>query len=182
MTQNTESPGDSHLEDVFRAEAEGLAGAVRSLLGRRTDVEEALQEAFLRAFKAEARGFRADDRRAWVYVVTMNTAKDLRRRRAMRAVEPLEEVSPVHISTTNDPSAQSMAAERARRARAAIDRLADHEREVFFMRVNAGLPFERIAAALGIPVGTAKSRMRLALARLHTLIGEDDNRSLGSRS
>lgn len=167
------------LEKLFLVHREGLAGAVRGVLGRGADVEESLQEAFLRAWRAWQGGFRPSDPSAWIFVVVMNTAKDLRRRRVLRVVAPLEEVSPVHTMHHAEPSAPLIAKERLQEARDAIHQLADHEREVFFLRVSAELSFETIARQLDIPVGTAKSRMRLALQHLNErLTKKNDTRSL----
>ena len=46
--------------------------------------------------------------------------------------------------------------------------LEDDVKEVFLLRVSGELTFEAIAEALGIPVGTAKTRMRTALRRLRS--------------
>ena len=51
-------------------------------------------------------------------------------------------------------------------ARTAILKLEEDVKEVFLLRVSGELSFEAIAEALAIPVGTAKTRMRKALARL----------------
>ena len=51
-------------------------------------------------------------------------------------------------------------------AREAILRLEEDVKQVFLLRVSGELSFEAIAEALGIPVGTAKTRMRTALRRL----------------
>ena len=63
-------------------------------------------------------------------------------------------------------STRAEAREAVADARAAIRQLRDPEKEVFVLRVSAGLTFERVADQLGIPVGTAKTRMRQALAQL----------------
>ena len=70
------------------------------------------------------------------------------------------------------PEARLEGREALQAARAAIHRLKDTEREVFHLRVSAGLSFEAIAEALGIPVGTAKSRMRAALLHLRTSLAQ----------
>jgi RNA polymerase sigma-70 factor (ECF subfamily) len=54
--------------------------------------------------------------------------------------------------------------------RAAVSQLRSEEKEVFLLRQNAEMTYEEIAEALGIPSGTVKTRMRLALARLRTTL------------
>ncbi len=75
------------LADLFRDNAAGLAGAARGVLGPGVDAQELLQDAFLKAWEAIRRGAYPRDPVAWVFVVTMNLARD--RRRSARAVAPL---------------------------------------------------------------------------------------------
>ena len=57
-------------------------------------------------------------------------------------------------------------------ARDAIHLLGEKEREVFLMRVSGGLTFDSIADALGIPSGTAKTRMRRAILFLRERLAD----------
>lgn len=156
------------LARLFAGSANGLAGAVRGVLGHRAEAAEVIQEAFLRALQALDAGSLPADPRAWIFVVTMNLAKDLRRRRMRRGPKPsLEEVNAMELRSLEPaPPAQVEHAETVALTRAAIQRLGDSEKEVLLLRISGELSFERIASALEIPVGTAKTRMRSALARL----------------
>lgn len=156
------------LARLFREHGEGLAGAVRGVLGAQADVQEILQEAFLKTHRACGNGTTPANPVAWIFVVTLNLSKDLRRKQTRRGSSlPLEETDQMNrMATGAAPSARLENEEAVEAARAAIARLRDAEKEVFLLRVSAGLTFEAIAAALGIPVGTAKTRMRTALDRL----------------
>jgi RNA polymerase sigma-70 factor (ECF subfamily) len=166
----TENPGNHghDLAELFRHHGDGLAGVVRGVLGSRADTQELLQEAFLRAFQALRRGFVPDDHVAWLFVITMNLARDQRRRDVRRATRCALEEHPTMEPSTNEvgPAQNAEQLEALQVARAAIHDLEDKEREVFLLRTSAGLTFEAAAAALGIPVGTAKTRMRAALIQL----------------
>ncbi len=157
----------SNLAALFAEHRHGLAAAVRGILGNRADVAEVLQESFLRAWRARDRLDREPV--GFVYVVTLNLARDLRRRSAGRDPLDLEEVPTVKLSS-NDPPPHAAAEqdEAVAAARAAITRLDDAEKDVFFLRVSGGLTFTAVAESLGIPIGTAKTRMRSALAELRT--------------
>lgn len=159
---------DEDLTTLFRTCAEGLSGAVRGVLGARAETAEVLQEAFLKAWRALQGGERPKDLKAWVFVVTLNLAKDLRRRRLRRpAGLPLEEADAMHLTAADPaPGAGIEQAEAVEAAREAIHGLRDEEKEVFLLRVSGGLGFDDIAESLGIPTGTAKTRMRLALSKL----------------
>ncbi len=156
------------LVGLFREHAGGLAGVVRAVLGPLCDVQEVLQEAFLHAWQGRERLNEAHDPRAWVFVLTMNLARDLRRRtRRQGRTSALTETDAMELST-REPGPQEMllGREAVGRARMAIAALSEEDKEVFLLRTSAGLSFEAIGAALGIPVGTAKTRMRRALHRL----------------
>jgi RNA polymerase sigma-70 factor (ECF subfamily) len=159
---------EAGLCDLFQDHREGLAGAVRSILGARSDAQTLVQDAFMKALRALRRGVQPRDPAAWIFVVTMNLAKDRRRRAQRRApTASLEELNGMELTAKDPPPvARLEAAETMAAARAAIARLGDSEKEVFLLRVAGDLTFEAAAAALGIPVGTAKTRMRSALARL----------------
>jgi RNA polymerase sigma factor (sigma-70 family) len=173
----TTDSGD--LADLFLTHRNGLAGAVRGVLGGQADVREILQEAFLRAWRNRDRIPR--DPLAWIFVVTLNVARDERRRLARRnPVLPGEDVDEAMIrSREPEPYANLERGEWLTRARQAIDRLEEHEREVFLLRVSGGLSFEQVATALEIPIGTAKTRMRAALGRLRQALWRDAPETAG---
>ena len=172
------------LAALFGEHADGLAGAVRGVLGRGADVQEVLQEAFLRAWKARAAGRMPSEPVGWVFVVTLNLAKDLRRARRRRGASvPLEDVHSMKLqSNMASPHATLEGREAVDAARAAIHRLEDKLKEVFVLRVSAGLSFDAIADSLDIPVGTAKTRMRAALLQLRHRLAPHAAPEAGSES
>jgi RNA polymerase sigma-70 factor (ECF subfamily) len=166
--RNRNPAPDLDLAALFREHAAGLAGAVRGILGPRADTAELLQEAFLKAWQALAAGTRPANPPAWVFVLTMNLARDRRRARERRGsgVE-LSEVDDMNLTTRErGPAAKAEDREVLAATREAIGGLAEEQKEVFLLRVSGELSFEAIGEALGIPVGTAKTRMRTALRRL----------------
>jgi RNA polymerase sigma-70 factor (ECF subfamily) len=172
LDETVKSPDATRpLEALFLEHARGLSGAIRSILGRDADVadvKDVLQQAFLQALRWERRGRRADDSVAWIFVLTMNVARDtLRRERRRARALPVQEVDPMELAMTDGESAgphpRLEHAEWLAAARSGIERLRDPEKEVFLLRVSAGRSFSAIAAMLAIPEGTAKTRMRSAL-------------------
>jgi RNA polymerase sigma factor (sigma-70 family) len=155
------------LADLFHAHEGGLQGAIRLVLGSGCDVAEVVQEAFTRALAALDRGHQPGDPVAWVFVLTLNLSRDLRRRRRTRQGERTLEDQAMELPATEaGPHAASERHEAVAAASAAIERLVEPEKEIFLLRTSAGLSFEAAAQALGIPVGTAKTRMRMALLHL----------------
>ncbi len=169
MARTERNPGEPDgLAELLRRNAAGLAGAVRAILGPEADAQEILQEAYLRALRARKLGARPREPAAWLFAITMNLARDLRRRRGRRGqVLNLDEVEPMQIQSTEPAPGERMESREALdAARSAICSLPDADKEVFLMRVSGDLRFEAIAEALSIPVGTAKTRMRRALGHL----------------
>ena len=171
-----ENPLANELVGLFEQNARRLAGAVRGILGPRADTQEVLQDAFLSAWNAVGRGDSPSDPTAWIFVLTLNLARDRRRQAQRRGPHhELEHVDESRMKVEqSDPAAGLLEAEALERARAAIFELEETQKEVFLLRASAGLTFEAVAEALSIPIGTAKSRMRAALSQLRTKLSDLD--------
>lgn len=158
------------LNELFQTHRQGLAGAIRGVLGHPTDVTEVLQDAFLKCWRRWQQGTRPDNPVAWIFVVTWNTAADARRRRQRQPVHHTFDEASAMPTTSPPPGHVLEQREAVAAAQQAIARLSDPEQQVFLLRVSGELSFEDVAAALAIPIGTAKTRMRSALQKLrHTL-------------
>ncbi len=160
-------PHPIDLEALFSRHAGGLAGAVRGILGANADVREVLQEAFLKAWRALSKGESPTEPVGWVFVLTLNLARDHRRKAQRRGPHlELDEVDEATLETRDRPDARLSRDETLAAARTAIHALPDDQKEVFLLRTSGELSFSAVAEALGIPVGTAKTRMRAALVSL----------------
>lgn len=175
------STADPILAELYQAHRRGLAGAVRSVLGPTAEVNEVLQEAFLKCWRAWQRGTRPSDPVAWMFVVVWNAATDARRHRQRRPNhQPLDEertVTAAHPSPQSSPSHALEQREAVAKAQAAVSRLREDEQQVFLLRVAGELSYEAVAASLSIPIGTAKTRMRRALMQLRQTLGADASRT-----
>ena len=118
------SPRQHDLAELFRAHANGLAGVVRGILGTQAETQELLQEAFLRAWQSLRGGSVPDNPVAWLFVITMNLAKDLRRQQSRQGKsQALEEVNPMELRSADPaPDAGLTQAETLAAARAADQR------------------------------------------------------------
>lgn len=135
--------------------------------------EEVTQEVMVAVWR-KASGF--DPGRAgvatWVFTIARNRRIDrLRRTRAREAdhvVDPSDEPD-------MPPSGEAIAltAEREEEVRKALKVLPDEQATVVRLSFFAEKPHPEIARELGIPLGTVKSRLRLALSRLRTLLDGD---------
>jgi RNA polymerase sigma-70 factor (ECF subfamily) len=76
------------------------------------------------------------------------------------------------ISREPGPELHLEQQEQLQMLRQALGDLRAEEQEVFLLRQNGHLTYEQIALAIDIPLGTVKTRMRLALCKLRAVLGE----------
>ena len=131
--------------------------------------EDVVQQAFINVWRA-AGGYRRERGPAtgWLFAIARNAAFDALRSRAAASrweVPDLPDDGP-------GPDERASAAEQAFRVHAAVDGLPDQEREVIELAYFHGLSQSEVAARLGAPLGTVKTRTRRALAHLADRLAE----------
>jgi RNA polymerase sigma factor (sigma-70 family) len=145
------------------------------LTGNRSDAEDVVQDASLRAFRA-IRSFAGGSARAWVLRIVRNAAYswlDKNRRGMVVTVEDLEavEAAVAKPGDTDTPETALIAKTDAEHLRAAIAALPVPFREILVLRDIEGLDYREIAEATGVPIGTVMSRLSRARGRLIETIG-----------
>jgi RNA polymerase sigma-70 factor, ECF subfamily len=153
------------VREAYAAHAGELYGFASRSLGDAGLAEEAVQETFLRAWRA---GERFDPQigslRTWLFAILRNVVIDLSRARAVRpgvaeggeelAVEPFEE------------------ALLAWQLEEAMRRLGEQHRRVLVETYYRGRPYAEVATELGVPEGTVKSRVYYGLRALRVALEE----------
>jgi RNA polymerase sigma factor (sigma-70 family) len=146
------------------------------LTGNRSDAEDVVQDASLRAFRA-VRGFAGGSARAWVLSIVRNTAYSwLHKNRpaAVVTVEDLEAVEAAHAKPgdpdADTPEAALIAKTDAEQLRAAIAALPTPFRETLVLRHIEGLDYREIAKVIDVPIGTVMSRLARGRRRLLSAI------------
>ncbi len=133
------------------------------MLGRGEDAADATQEVFLTCLR-KLSGFRGEAAfSTWLYRVALNVCHDALRTRGREQL--VEEPPEPRLPGGPDPAEAAAAAADVQRA---LLLLPEDFRTVLILHDVQDLPYEDIAAAIGAPVGTVKSRLhraRLALAR-----------------
>jgi RNA polymerase sigma-70 factor, ECF subfamily len=138
------------------------------LLGDRARMDDALQEAYLKAFRG-LRGFRGDSTfSTWLHRIVYNACLDELRGGARVRLVPLEAASG-RSDPSRDPA--ETAAER-RDLAAALASLPPEMRAAVLLVDAEGLDYAGAGEVLGIPVGTVASRLSRARALLRTALGE----------
>jgi RNA polymerase sigma-70 factor (ECF subfamily) len=123
-------------------------------LGERADIEELVQDTFVRAFQA-LDGFRAESSlRTWLFAIERRLVLDRRRTAARRWARESDEEADGQISHTALDSV--VADETQRRVTAALERLTPMQREVFTLRVTEGRSYREIAEIAGTTEGAAR--------------------------
>jgi RNA polymerase sigma-70 factor (ECF subfamily) len=153
--------GDSLLR-AYTSTLAGLLSALARMLGSREDALDAAQTAFLKCWRSRASLADVRDLKAWVFRVGLNVGRDLRRDPWRRRLRPLMDAPTTQCTTSRD----LLRNEALDRLNAAIAGLRPSEREVFLLRQHGDRTYDEIAALCCIPVGTVKTRMRVAILKL----------------
>lgn len=170
--------GDARaFEAIMRLNNQRMFRTARAILRDDHEAEDAVQEAYVRAFSALA-GFEGRSRLStWLVRIVVNESLGRRRRRL--ASEPVAELEPERLSDDEPVLGLRMAGENPEKAAArgqirlvletAIDSLPETFRTVFVMRAVEQMSVAETAASLGIPEATVKTRFHRArrLLRLH---------------
>lgn len=111
---------------------------------------------------------------AWIFAIARNQRIDLARKRAVRArtQEGYTAEYPLHVEEVTQPDEHLEGADRASLIRRGMKILPSEQKQVVHMAFFEGLSHREIAAHLDLPVGTVKSRIRLAFGRLKNELSE----------
>ncbi|MEU1183083.1 RNA polymerase sigma factor [Streptomyces sp. NPDC005820] len=154
------------------------------LTGDWSAAEEVMSETFLAAWRGredvEAGG---GSLRPWLFGIATNKARNadrgLRRRLAFLARRSTEEAVD---DFAEDVAGRVDDTRRLAEVRRVLGRLRRHEREVIALCAWGGLDYAQAAEALGVPVGTVRSRLSRARARLRTFVEEEGRTAHTSRT
>jgi RNA polymerase sigma factor (sigma-70 family) len=156
-----------HLDDAY--------GLARWLTGNRTDAEDVVQDACMRAL-ASLETAVVERPRAWVLTIVRNTtftwlAKNRPKALVLIGDPQLLEAATAHRDSAPDPEEALIAAADESALKSAIQALPHIFREVIVMRDINGMSYREIAAAIGAPQGTVMSRLARARAQLVDKLG-----------
>jgi RNA polymerase sigma factor, sigma-70 family len=138
--------------------------------GEREDVEELVQDTFVRAF-ASLETFRGDSSlRTWLFTIERRLMLDRRRaERRQRATVPIE---PSDATTEFDALDSLLAEEAETRVRKAVTSLSPTQHEVFTLRVEQGLSYKEIAEVVGTTEGAARVHYHNAMRAVKEFLNE----------
>jgi len=145
------------------------------------DVDDIIQETFLRAFAALDRYQHRGHLKTWLFRIALNLARDSRRR-AGRTVTGVDIAALADAADPGPDPGVVLAGKLDREAlAAALARLPETQRETLVLRFYADLPVEEVARIVGCPEGTVKSRVHYALRKLRGLLARAEAPSAADR-
>ena len=137
-----------------------------NLLGNRADAEDAVQEAFCRAYRNRTLFRGQSSLWTWVYRILLNTCHDMARRRSIRGAQSTDD------SGYAEPMADVPDTVVGFSLRRAMAGLSPIYRDVFLLCDVEGHTHREVAEILEIAEGTSKARLSEARRQLRTMIGE----------
>lgn len=155
-----------------------MYGYLRRFLGRDDLAADVFQNAFIAVFSKARQYEPGRPARPWLYAVATNAAIDAQRREKRQRVQPADPlpgngdartVLDLESDPGPDPAAWVDLEEQKQEVRKAVDELPENLRGVIVLAYFQGMRYQEIAEILGIPLGTVKSRMNAAVARLATV-------------
>ena len=150
------------FERLYELHVARMKSLAFHLLGSRADAEDAVQEAFIKVYRA-VRGFEGNSSLStWIYRILLNCCYDALRKRQRLAEDP----PPAQWRAEISKLPLKIALERA------ISQLNERQRTVFLMFEVEGLKHSEIAAVLEVPEGTSRAWLFEAKSQLKRLLME----------
>ncbi len=146
-------------------------------VGDSATAEEITQDVFVRVWQ-RARQYRADQGKVstWLTSIARNRAIDQLRRRGSRPEQfsvAWMEVSPQAMPAVNGPERATEQAMERERIRAAVAQLPEEQKHVLALAYFQGYTQSQIAKSLDLPLGTVKTRIRLAMEKLRQALQDE---------
>ena len=164
--------GDDHaLAEVFDRLASAVYGAALGVLGEGTAAQDVVQDVFVELWShPDHYDPTAGKLCTYLIVLARHRAVDLVRSELRRVARQERHHRLTPGQRQPSPCEEVTAAEAAGVVRDAVHLLPSDQRRVVELAYFEGLTYREVALAAGIPEGTAKSRIRLALAKLETVL------------
>jgi len=171
---------DAAYEELVRSQGGRLLAVTRRILGDEDDARDAVQEAFLSAFRSIDRFQGGSLVSTWLHRIAVNAALMKLRSRRRRPEDPIDDLLPKYLDDGHPAQpavpwkslsdAQLIRAETREQVRAAIDRLPEGYRTVLVLRDIEELDTAEVAESLGMSKNAVKTRLHRARQALRGLL------------
>jgi len=169
VVKNSVVLSDSRMrlfEEVILPHLNAAYNLARWLTRNEHDAQDAVQEAYLRAFRFFD-GYRGGDGKSWLLEIVRNTCFTFLRREKRNVMSVVFDEA-AHTLAVNSPNAEEALVEASKKTimRNCIEGLPEAFREVLVMRELEEMSYRQIADVAGVPAGTVMSRLSRARKRL----------------
>ncbi|HEX5438401.1 MAG TPA: RNA polymerase sigma factor [Gemmatimonadaceae bacterium] len=147
-----------------------LARYARRMLGNREDAEDALQDAFIRAFRSLDRCADRERFGAWLFRILVNRCRTAGKRGARDRQRFVHDAAALLDAAEEHPADRTAMREEIERA---LAELGAEQREAFLLKYGEELGYEEMAALTGVGVSALKMRVKRACERLRDLLEEE---------
>jgi RNA polymerase sigma factor (sigma-70 family) len=166
------------FEKLVRPHFDRLYRLAWRLTGQKAEAEDLFQELLIKAYGKLDDLVHIDQPGSWLSRIMYNLFIDERRRFARRRMHTVEEGEMAGDGLAGLPGKENPARDHERRERllkldAALSRLSDEHRLIVLLHDTEGYKLAEIQDLTGVPIGTVKSRLHRARARLREFLIED---------
>lgn len=162
--------GEERAASLLVERHAGAVARFAASVGAKSDVQDIVQDTFVRAF-ASMDTFRGDSAlRTWLFTIARRLLLDLRRSERRRGEQV--EVQDHDAVTEYDALHSVVAAETRQRLHAAVERLSKTQRDVFLLRVNEGMSYKEIADTASTTEGAARVHYHNAMRAIKEFLDE----------
>ncbi len=161
-------------DQLYTRFASRIYGLGIVMLGNDAAAEDLVQDTLVKLWRnASAYDETRGKLESWVLLVARSLAIDALRRRVVESRSLDKLGGPDEVDPAAGPDQQAVTSDLAGRARQAMARLSPEQRSALELTYFGGRSTAEVAAMEGIPLGTAKTRIRSALLRLRDTMRED---------
>lgn len=169
LVERARAGNDSALNALVERHHAAAYRVAVSMLRDDDSAQDAVQDAFIKAFRALG-GFRGDASfRTWILTIVANEARGALRKAGRRRESALDDAAPVATDEPG-PDEQAVVAEEAARARRMLERLPEKQRLSVSLRIDEGLSFREIGEVIGSSEGAARVNYFHGIRRLRELM------------
>jgi RNA polymerase sigma-70 factor (ECF subfamily) len=159
--------------EIFRLYRADVTRLLHRMVGRRSDLEDLLQEVFVQVHRS-IKSFRAEARLStWIYRVAVNVALMHRRAAKSRPLIVAEPQEPLLLDESAPPDEQLSRQRRIEALYRLLDRVSDKKRAVYVLHELEGMSPNEISKVVGAPVLTVRTRLFYARREVLALLREE---------
>jgi RNA polymerase sigma-70 factor (ECF subfamily) len=165
------------FEDLVRLYYDRIRALVHHHLHREDELDDAMQEIFLKAYKALPQFGKRSNFYTWLYRIASNYCIDRLRKRRLELVsldvpEHQDSIQANLKHPGESPEERYTSTERVKLVRIALQKLDPTYQNIIVLREMEGLSYEEIVDTLGINIGTVKSRLARARMELRKILDD----------